>query len=136
MTAQDDKFGRKIKGFLDHGTASLKPGTAYRLQLARQNALARLEPRQVAQPALALAGAGGPNQSLRSSPGLWASARLWIGIAVIAAAAFGYFSYQQWRVHEQVKELEETDTAILTSDLPIDAYLDRGFQNWLRHSEN
>ncbi len=24
--------------------------------------------------------------------------------------------------------------AILSSDLPIDAYLDRGFQNWLKHA--
>ena len=32
-----------------------------------------------------------------------------------------------------MRDIEETDAAILTSDLPIDAYLDRGFQNWLKH---
>jgi hypothetical protein len=29
-------------------------------------------------------------------------------------------------------DLEDTDAAILSSELPIDAYLDRGFQNWLK----
>ena len=30
-----------------------------------------------------------------------------------------------------IEELEDLDSQILTSDLPIDAYLDRGFQQWL-----
>ena len=34
-----------------------------------------------------------------------------------------------------MREIAETDAAILTSDLPIEAYVDRGFQNWLKHSE-
>jgi len=32
-----------------------------------------------------------------------------------------------------MQEIAETDAAILSSDLPIDAYLDRGFQVWLKH---
>jgi hypothetical protein len=35
-----------------------------------------------------------------------------------------------------LSELEETDAAILSSDLPIDAYLDRGFQNWLTRTSD
>jgi len=34
-----------------------------------------------------------------------------------------------------VHELTDTDAAILTSDLPIEAYVDTGFQNWLKRSE-
>jgi hypothetical protein len=49
---------------------------------------------------------------------------------LIAAVGFGV---QQWQAYRQLIELEETDAAILSSELPIDAYLDRGFQNWLRH---
>ena len=47
------------------------------------------------------------------------------------AAGFGV---QQWQAYQQLNDLEETDSAILSSDLPIDAYLDRGFQNWLKHT--
>ena len=43
-----------------------------------------------------------------------------------------FFGYNQWQAYQQMKDLEETDAAILSSDLPIDAYLDRGFQNWLK----
>ena len=43
--------------------------------------------------------------------------------------------YQYWQAAQQARDIEETDAAILSSDLPIEAYLDRGFQNWLRHSE-
>ncbi len=32
---------------------------------------------------------------------------------------------------QQTREIEEIDVQILTSDLPIDAYVDRGFQTWL-----
>ena len=48
---------------------------------------------------------------------------------LIAALGFGY---QQWQALQQVREFEELDLQLLASDLPIDAYLDRGFQNWLR----
>ncbi len=50
---------------------------------------------------------------------------------MIVVAGFGF---QQWQAYQQLKDIEETDAAILSSDLPIDAYLDRGFQNWLKHT--
>ena len=46
--------------------------------------------------------------------------------SLIAAAAM--FGYQQWTAWQELEELEDLDAQILTSDLPIDAYLDRGFQ--------
>ena len=48
------------------------------------------------------------------------------------AAAFGY---QQWQAYQQVNDLVELDAQILSSDLPIDAYLDQGFRNWLTSDE-
>jgi hypothetical protein len=47
----------------------------------------------------------------------------------VAAAGFGY---HQWHTVQQVHEFEDIDMHLLASDLPIDAYLDTGFQNWLR----
>lgn len=140
MTTQDDEFARKITGYLDQGTAAMRAGTAYRLQLARQQAIARLASPQRAREAAhsdamagATAGAGTGSGTAGGGRGFWMSAKLWIGIALITAAGFGYQSYQQWQVQKQITELEDTDAALLTSDLPIDAYVDRGFQNWLKH---
>ena len=56
------------------------------------------------------------------------------GLGVAAFVAVAGFGWQQWQAFQQVKEFEELDTQILSSDLPIDAYLDRGFQNWIKAS--
>jgi uncharacterized membrane protein YebE (DUF533 family) len=131
MTKENDEFARKLTGYLDRGSAELKAGTAYRLQLARAEALARLaDPRRqtAAQAPMALAGAGTGTLGGGGS-GLRMNVKLGIGILLIVVAALGY---QQWQAYQQLQDLEETDAAILSSDLPIDAYLDQGFQNWLR----
>ena len=126
MTTDDRDFAKKITTYLDRGAEGLKAGTAYRLQLARGQALARLAaPAAEARSRLVLAGAvtgtlGG---------GVRPSTRYWLGVLVVVAALFGY---QQWQAYQVLHDIEETDAAILSSDLPIDAYLDRGFQNWLK----
>ena len=132
MTDTSDDFPKKIASYLDQGAAALKPGTAYRLQLAREAALARLaDPQRVPAmqlaPGYALAGTASAGGDRR----FWASAKLWLGIVVIVVASL---AYQQWQAYQQQLDIEETDAAILTSDLPIDAYLDRGFQAWLKYA--
>ena len=117
----------KITTYLDRGVAGLKSGTVYKLQLARQAALARLgEPERATQ--LALAGAGG---SMWGRRGL-ADVRIWLGILLLVG---GMITFQYWQTVQQTRDIEETDAAILSSELPIEAYLDRGFQAWLKHSE-
>lgn len=133
MNTRESETAKKITTYLDSGTAKLKAGTAYRLQQARVAALARLgEPAPAAgrQMAHALAGGGAMGTGgRRAAP---RSLRLWLGMAaLVAVAAFGW---QQWKAVQQVREFEELDAQILSSDLPIDAYLDRGFQNWLKTS--
>ena len=132
MTDQDHEFAKKLTAYLDDGAAQLKAGTAYRLQSARAAAMARLADPQRA-PAMrmstALAGAGGGGGTAGGGTGFRLNGKLVAGILLIVAAFFGY---QQWQAYQQMSDIEETDAAILASDLPIDAYLDRGFQNWLK----
>lgn len=125
MTANDKEIAGRIKTYLDAGTKELKSGTAYRLQQARAAALARLQD-PMRSPEAALAGAGG---TLGGSRPFYAQVRFWIGVALIAAAGFGW---QQWQAYQAINEAEEIDAQLLSSDLPIDAYLDRGFQAWLK----
>ncbi len=134
MMDEHTNFAKKIVTCLDRGTAELKAGTAYRLQLARQAATERLsDPQRAAEARLAGAHAGGGTGTLGSGRSFWASGRLWLGIALIVAAGVGF---QQWQAYQQLHDIEETDAAILSSDLPIDAYLDRGFQNWLKRASD
>jgi len=122
-----EEFAKKITACLDRGTADLRAGTVYKLQQARARALARLseQPVRATESRIAHALAGG---GTRGGSGVRRGAWLGFGVLLIAAAAFGY---QQWQIYNQTREIAEIDVEILTSDLPIDAYVDRGFQTWL-----
>jgi hypothetical protein len=128
MTGSDEELARRIAARLDRAAADLSPGIAYRLQQVRARALdgASLAAAPSMSPALATAGAprlagfGGT-----SAAGHW---RLWLGIVLIVAAGLGY---QQWRDYRLVQAYEDLDAQILSSDLPIAAYLDKGFEAWL-----
>jgi len=117
----------KIIGYLDRSAAELRAGTLYKLQRARVAALARLAEPETARE-LAVAGAGGGFGTRRA----FADLRIWLGILLLVG---GVVSYQYWQSAQQARDIEETDAAILSSELPIEAYLDRGFQAWLKRSE-
>jgi hypothetical protein len=123
----ESEIAKKITTYLDRGTAELKAGTAYRLQRARQASLERFSALQHA-PQLVLAGGGGNGYRRR----LLVDARVWISVLLLVGAML---SYQYWQTNQQQHDIEETDAAILSSELPIEAYLDRGFQAWLKRSE-
>jgi len=61
----------------------------------------------------------------------WAdvSARVLLPAAALIVAVAGIYS---WQEKQRLAEVVEIDSQLLTDDLPIDAYLDRGFQNWLK----
>ena len=79
-----------------------------------------------------LALAGGRGGSLGGGRPLLGDARLWVGILLIVG---GVLFFQNWQIAQQTRDIEETDAALLTSELPIEAYLDRGFQNWLKEPQ-
>jgi hypothetical protein len=135
MTTGEEEFGKKIRTYLDQSSAELRSGVAYRLQQARAAAMARAAGQaetanaRVLQGARGLAGIGGAgSQGIGERP-LYGQPRVWLAIALLVAAMIGY---QQWTAWQDLEELEDLDAQILTSDLPIDAYLDRGFQLWLK----
>ena len=122
------EIAKKLTGYLGTGVSDLKPGIAYRLQLARAKALAVApETRPAAE--LALAGGRGGFHGRRH---LLTDARIWISVLLLVG---GVLYFQYWQSMQQARDIEETDAAILSSELPIEAYLDRGFQNWLTRSE-
>jgi hypothetical protein len=137
MNAKDEQdLARKITARLDQSNAALRQGTAYRLQSARQAALARMadgadSPKHA--PALEWAGAGGGSGTAGMGRGRsWLTDyRLWLGILVIAG---GVYFYNYWTVLQEASEIAEVDSLILGSDLPFDAFLDKGFENWLNRS--
>jgi hypothetical protein len=128
----ESEFAKKIATYLTAGTTELKPGVAYRLQQARAAALARLaqpDKMPAVERELSMAGPGYSRGPRRNGSPSWR----WVAAAVLLLGIVA-FGWQQWQAYMQAKEFEELDAQILSSDLPIDAYLDRGFQNWLKTS--
>lgn len=118
------EFGNQIKQRLDQAL-DLEPTTINRLKAAREQALAR---QRTAEPAFALAWADAVWGRLSGNP---ASA----GIALAAGAlVFTLVGIQYWQRMPTVEEIEEIDAAILTGDLPMNAYLDKSFDTWLKRS--
>jgi len=117
----------RIKQLLNRGL-DLDAGKLARLKAAREAALARqrVESRV---PVLAWADnligkSGGPSALIP---------RVLLPMAVLI---LGLIAVNQWRDSQLAAEIEEIDTAVLTSDLPIDAYLDKGFDAWLKRSSH
>jgi len=120
------EFGHKIKHQLDRAL-DLEPATRNRLKAAREQALAR---QRLTEPAFALAWADAIVGRLTGNP---VSASIALGGAALILAIFGV---QYWQRAPTVEEIEEIDAALLTSDLPINAYLDKSFDTWLKRSQH
>jgi len=117
----EDQIGSRVQHLL-HEKIEVPPGTAERLRAAREQALARQRP----EPAPALQWAGNVLGSLGGWSGV--SLKVLLPLALLVAGVIGIYSWQQNQV--QV-DIEEIDAELLTDELPLDAYLDRGFQDWL-----
>jgi hypothetical protein len=50
----------------------------------------------------------------------------------VIALAIGFAGVYTWEQRQRAAEVEELDALVLTGELPIDAYLDRGFEAWLK----
>jgi hypothetical protein len=112
----------QLRLLLNQGTP-VRPEIAERLRKARELALERQRP----EPAPALAWADNVVGRVGGWGGL--ALRVLLPLAMLVAGGAAIYTWQQ---NQRAAELEEIDSQLLTDDLPIDAYLDRNFQNWLK----
>ena len=121
--AFEHQFGQKIRQKLSQGSSSLAPATVDRLFEARQHALSR----HVASTGeLSVVGLGRHFFSLGDN--------YWRPIAAAIALAAFLVCGDYITSIQRAAELDEVDSALLADDLPINAYLDRGFDTWLNSS--
>lgn len=118
-------LGRKIARHLEQGANQLRQGMLYRLQAARNAAMQKYH----AEPAIGLAGVGLAIFRLRH--GQLLSARVLLPLAFLLLSLGGIV---YWQTVQQNNDVEEIDTHLLIDDLPLNAYLDKDFDAWLKRS--
>lgn len=121
MTELD--FGYKVAHRLDAGKSHLSEATRERLFAARQEALKH---HHAASSLLSLPGLGHLATDV-----LFPKARM---TAAMLALMVGVACSYTWNSVQKASELEDVDSALLSDELPINAYLDSGFDTWLKDS--
>ena len=118
----EPQFGNRIRHLLNRATP-LDASVTVKLRAAREAALACQKP----ESAQGLAWAGGVLARVGGLRGL--SLRFVMPVIVLAIGFAGVYTWEQ---RQGAAEVEELDALVLTGELPIDAYLDRGFEAWLK----
>ncbi len=126
----EQELAGKIVQHLEHGLGHLKQGTLYQLQSARKAALERY--REAPQPALVPAWAG--DIAFRLNHGRYFNARNLLALGLLLLSLIGVTYWQLVIQSNAANDVAEIDASLLTGELPINAYLDRDFEAWLKRS--
>jgi hypothetical protein len=128
------KFANKIRQALNEGARLEGPtgaAVAERLRAARERALALKKPGRAPAFGWAHAASGGGLVGGFGAFGGMGGFSLRVLLPTLLLIA-GLFSIYNWQQEQRAADIEELDAQLLTDDLPIDAYLDRGFEAWLK----
>jgi hypothetical protein len=116
------QFAHRVRHLLDLGNR-IEPRIAAQLRAAREQAVTRHRPGSADEVALAGAALG------RLGGVRVLMLRIALPAVILGIAFATTFVWQQ---KQRAAEIEELDALLLSSDLPIDAYLDQGFATWLK----
>jgi hypothetical protein len=127
-------FAFRIRRALDASAAQLPYRVTHRLARAREAALAAIPPADAAPGRArfgvrATNGVSGSDARRRSA---WLTAAG--AAAPLVAVVIGLYAIVVWQSEQQAWETAEVDVALLTDDLPLDAYADRGFGVFIRNT--
>lgn len=117
----EQHFAYKVRQHLNRGLHEIRPETLDRLSAARQAALT-VQRQTVAHPILASAG----NFFSFRFESLHVS-QILAALALLLCSIFSAY----WIADQRVQELGDIDSAILSDELPIGAFTDKGFAAWL-----
>lgn len=124
MSADQDQLARNIVRVLERGSLDLNDHAIHRLRTAREQALMAYRPPH--EGILVTTGHAIAHWLERPGAGL----RYLLPVAALVVGLAGIVLWQTG--NGGVNELADRDARLLTDDLPIDAYLDKGFDSWLK----
>jgi hypothetical protein len=123
----EDYTARQIIGFLDESTARLAPSITAKLAAARSKAVEVLK-----EQALTSAPWWRPVALVRLLSQYLQQHRTAMSAAMVCSAVFVAFIVTQQLSEQEM--MGQGDAFLLASELPPEAYLDRGFDVWLERT--
>ena len=123
---QDHELAEKVVELLNQGTQQIDARTAAKLLEARKQALARFN--EQPQPSWAFEWA--TDGVTRMAEPFSYNLRAWVVLLALVVTLAGVVAWQSFST--QGSEIADIDEGLLTSELPINAYLDRSFDLWLK----
>ncbi len=122
---EQEEVARRIARLLDEGTDNIGPAQRERLSAARKLALSRH--RSEPAPAWVPAWAGNVAR-FTERPVMGVQYLIPIAVLVLGLSGVAY-------MHSgSSSDIADIDAGLLTDELPINAYLDQGFDSWLKRS--
>ena len=125
---QADQFGQASAALLRQGTHTIPQNIKDRLYAARMKALTVKKPEKVRIQKQVLAGSA--RNWTSESNGTWDTLG-WI--APLVVLVFGLIGIAQWQDDSRINDIAEVDAALLSDDVPPDAYADSGFMAFLKN---
>lgn len=123
------RFGKRVALLLDSQTQQLSGDIQARLQEARNLAISRAKPELSPVFAQQLQTANQGFSGFRFNKPLWSVTSWLIPIAVVV---FGLVAISEWQEDQRIKDIANVDIALLTDDVPPDAFVDNGFMAYLK----
>ena len=126
--AIESRFARGIAACLSESAQTVAPDVAERLRFAREQALERARHARDAGATVGVTASGAVIAGFSQS-------RWWLRFASVLpliALVGGLLLIQDWQNRTQISVAAEVDEALLGDDLPINAYRDPGFWEFLK----
>ena len=128
--ATEARFARSIAACLTESSERVAPDVSERLRFAREKAIVSMRARRAAEGAQTVGRSSSGAAVLGFSRSPW-----WLRFASVLplfALVGGLVLIQDWQTRSQISVAAEVDEALLGDDLPITAYRDPGFTEFLK----
>ncbi len=123
----EERFAKRVTALLNASSHHLSDDIQDRLRESRILAVNRAQSELVKVMQLQTAHPG--NRNFSWDKPIWSFTSWLIPIAIVV---FGLIAISEWQQDQRIKDIANVDIALLTDDVPPDAFVDNGFMAFLK----